>query len=128
GAMLAKELAHLAANDPFWCLLADAASALLWWHPAVWWMRRQLQLSSELAADEASLLIAHGPGLLAECLVEIGSLMTRPTMIGQLQMAGFRSNLGRRVQRLVHLEGRSWSPPRPLPVALVRSFGPVALA
>ena len=49
---LAHELAHLAARDPFWCLVADGAAAMLWWHPAVWWLRRQSQLASELAADE----------------------------------------------------------------------------
>src|SRR5439155_14795328 len=34
-AILLHEVAHLAGHDPFWCLLADAASALLWWLPAL---------------------------------------------------------------------------------------------
>ena len=46
-AMLAHELAHLAAHDPFWCLLADAATVVLWWHPGVWWLRRQLHLPGQ---------------------------------------------------------------------------------
>ena len=38
-AMLTHELAHLAAGDPLWQLLADLAAALLWWHPLAWWAR-----------------------------------------------------------------------------------------
>ena len=125
-AMLAHELAHLAAHDPFWCLLADAATVVLWWHPGVWWLRRQLHLASEMAADEASLLVADGPQVLAECLVELGARLTGP-VLGQLRVSGFRSHLGRRVQRLVHLEGRAWSPPPRLGAAMIRIFGPMAM-
>jgi beta-lactamase regulating signal transducer with metallopeptidase domain len=126
-AVLAHELAHLAAHDPFWCLLADMAAVLLWWHPGVWWLRRQLHLASEMAADEASLLVADGPRILAKCLVELGARLTRPLPLGQLRVSGFRSHLGRRVQRLVHLEGRAWSPLPRLGAALVRILGPMAM-
>ena len=105
--MLAHELAHLRNHDPFWYLVADAVTAVLWWHPAVWWARRQLHIASEAAADEASLLIANGPSLLAECLVSLGNRIVglRPT--GGLGVTGFRSDLGRRVQRLLELSPRS---------------------
>src|SRR5262249_22009555 len=42
-AMLAHELAHLAAHDPAWHLFADLVTALWWWHPAVWWARHELR-------------------------------------------------------------------------------------
>jgi beta-lactamase regulating signal transducer with metallopeptidase domain len=125
-AMLAHELAHLAAHDPFWCLLADAATVALWWHPGVWWLRRQLHLASEMVADEASLLVADGPRVLAECLVEMGARLSGQ-VLGQLRASGFRSHLGRRVQRLVHLEGQAWSPPPRFRAALMRIFGPMAM-
>jgi beta-lactamase regulating signal transducer with metallopeptidase domain len=125
--MLAHELAHLAAHDTCWCLLADVATAVLWWHPGVWWLRRQLHLASEMAADEASLLVAEGPQALAECLVELGGRMAQPLMLGQLRVSGFRSHLGRRVHRLVLLEDRAWSPPPKLGAAMTRILGPAAL-
>jgi beta-lactamase regulating signal transducer with metallopeptidase domain/tetratricopeptide (TPR) repeat protein len=125
-AMLAHELAHLAAHDPFWCFLADVATVVLWWHPGVWWLRRQLHLASEMAADEASLLVADGPRVLAECLVELGARLVRPRLV-QLRASGFRSHLGRRVQRLVSLEGAWGSSPHRGWAAFVGVFGPIAL-
>jgi beta-lactamase regulating signal transducer with metallopeptidase domain len=125
--ILAHELAHLAAQDTCWCLLADGATAVLWWHPGAWWLRRQLHLASEMAADEASLLVADGPRVLAECLVELGTRLATPSLLGQLRVSGFRSHLGRRVQRLVSLEGRAWAPPPRFGGAITRILGPVAM-
>jgi beta-lactamase regulating signal transducer with metallopeptidase domain len=126
-AMLTHELAHLAAHDPFWYFAADLVTAVLWWHPAIWWLRRQLQLSSELAADEASLIRAGGPSVLAECLVEMGGQLAKP-LAGQLRVAGFRSDLGYRVQRLMRLEGAHWAPISRGRAAFSRSLAPIAVA
>jgi hypothetical protein len=127
--MLAHELAHLAASDPAWHLLADLVTAVLWWHPAAWWARHQLRAASETAADEASLLVADGPAVLAACLVELGRRLTQPHRAGWVRMAGsgFRSSLGRRVERLVRLGGRSWQPPSRMRLALALSVGAAGL-
>jgi phage tail protein X len=87
-----------------------------------------LWAAAELAADEASLLVADGPHALAECLVQFGARLLERPVAGQIPVTGFRSHLGRRVQRLLCLEGETWSPPRRLPAALARSFGAAALA
>jgi beta-lactamase regulating signal transducer with metallopeptidase domain len=111
-AMLAHELAHLAARDPLWYLLADVSSAALWWHPQTWWARRRLHRASELAADEAAALFPQGPAALAECLVTLGRQMTRlprGNWIG-VEGGGFRSNLAERVQRLLHLANTTPQP------------------
>jgi beta-lactamase regulating signal transducer with metallopeptidase domain len=125
--MLTHELAHLAAHDPFWYFAADLVSATLWWHPGVWWLRRQLQLTSELAADEASLTRVDGPRVLAECLVEMGGQLTKP-VAGQLRVAGFRSDLGCRVHRLMQLDGGQWRPISRGRAILARVLAPVAAA
>ncbi|HXP61938.1 MAG TPA: M56 family metallopeptidase, partial [Dongiaceae bacterium] len=127
-AILAHEVAHLAAHDPFWCAVADLALALLWWHPAVWWLRRQLQADGELVADEASLLLADGPAALAECLVEFGARLSRQPFAGPLGVASFRSQLGRRVQRLMEMERCAWSPPTRFRAAVTGIFGALAMA
>jgi len=128
-AMLAHELAHVAAFDAAWMLLADFITALLWWHPGAWWARRQLRAASETAADEASLLLEDGPATLAECLVALGDLLTRSPHPGGLGMAGFRfrSELGRRVERLLHLRDGSRHPWRGTTVWLARLLVPATL-
>lgn len=109
--MLAHELAHLAVRDPLWLALADTLAALLWWHPLVWWGRRQLRAASEAAADEASLVVEDGPVVLAGCLVALASQWQRRGVLGLLGMAGFRSGLGRRVERLLRLKRSAPGPP-----------------
>lgn len=114
-AMLAHELAHLAARDSLWHGAARALVAVLWWHPLAWWALQRLRAASEVAADEASLVIENGPSELAACLVALGSRL-QEQRIGWLGMAGngFRSDLGRRVERLLTLPagGNSWRQPR----------------
>lgn len=103
-AILAHELAHLSARDPLWFLVADIASAALWWHPMVWWSRRRLHSEAELAADEATALVPDGPAALAGCLVSMGRELSGAPFLGWVGMrGGFRSNLGRRVERLTRL-------------------------
>ncbi len=125
-AMLAHELAHLAARDPFWLALADALVAMLWWHPLVWWARRQFRAASETAADEASLVVEDGPAVLAGCLVALASRWQQRGVVGLLGMAGFRSGLGRRVERLLHLRGREQPALRRRWPGLVAWLGAVA--
>ena len=103
-AVLAHELAHLAAMDPFWFLIADFASALLWWHPAIWWMRHSLHAAAELAADETVALLPDGPDALANCLVALTKEMTASRMAGWAGINGeFRSKLRTRVERLMRM-------------------------
>ncbi len=128
-AMLAHELAHLAARDPAWQLVADLTCALLWWHPLCWWSRRRLRQANEAVADEASLLVPGGPDVLAACLVALGRRLTGmpPRRLGWLSVEGprFRSNLGRRVDRLLSFPRRSWRPPGGGPLAFARTTLPV---
>ena len=113
-AVLAHEIAHLAAWDPAWQFLAGLACGLLWWQPLAWWSRRQLRAASEAAADEASLLVPGGPGLLAASLVAVGRRLARSRPLGWISITGdgFRSGLGRRVERLMELRSLGCGPGR----------------
>lgn len=126
--MLAHELAHLAGHDPWWCLLAETATALLWWHPLVWFARRRLQQATESAADEASLLVENGPPLLAKCLVTLGRRLQTPDSLGWLHIGGgFYSGLGRRVENLLRLSEPTWRPANRFRMRLAKMLFPIAL-
>ena len=99
--LLAHELAHLAARDPLWLALADGLATLLWWHPAVWWARRRLRATSEAAADEASNLVPGGRVALAEALVALGQKLVTETSSAGFGVGGLKSELARRVTRLL---------------------------
>lgn len=128
-AMLTHELAHLAAGDPVWQLLADLAAVLLWWHPLVWWARRKWRAAGELAADEASLLVPQGADTLAACLVALARRLESRPRLAWLAMAGpnWRSALGRRVEHLLDVSASTWRPPRRGRMGVVTATIPVAL-
>ncbi|MHC4179890.1 MAG: M56 family metallopeptidase, partial [Planctomycetota bacterium] len=129
GAVLAHELAHLAARDPAWQVVAGLLCAGLWWHPLAWWSRHKLHAASEAAADEASLLVPDGPDLLAACLVAMGRRLAPPRPLGWVSVEGpgFRSSLGRRVERLLNLRRRPWRAPGRGRLLLAKTTLPVAL-
>lgn len=104
-AILAHELAHIAAGDPAWQLVANLVSAFMWWHPAVWLARRWMYDAAEMAADEAVATLENGPQTLAECLVAMARSVARPLWWGGVGVNGTdrRSNLRRRVERLLNL-------------------------
>lgn len=109
--MLAHEVAHVAGHDPLWRFLAEVVARLLWFHPAVWIARANLVTATEQAADEASLLVENGPDVLAQCLVDLGRRLQVGHGLGWLGIAaGFRSALGRRIERLLDLDGRVYQP------------------
>jgi beta-lactamase regulating signal transducer with metallopeptidase domain len=129
-AVLAHELAHLAAGDPGWHFLAGLVCACLWWQPLVWWSRRQLRAASEAVADEASLLVPDGPGLLAASLVAVGRRLLRSRRLGWISIEGngFRSGLGQRVERLLELRPQPWRAPHRGRLVLVKTTLTAALA
>lgn len=50
-AILLHELCHLRRHDNWVRLLELAAGCCYWWHPAVWWARREIQWSEEACCD-----------------------------------------------------------------------------
>jgi beta-lactamase regulating signal transducer with metallopeptidase domain len=125
-AILAHELAHLAAGDANWQTASHVLCVLLWWHPLAWWSRRQLRAAHEAAADEGCLIVPDGPRVLAEALVALGERLMKPQPSFGLSLGGghFRSGLGRRVQRLLNLPRRSWRRPRRTRMAFVHFLLP----
>ncbi|WP_234411271.1 M56 family metallopeptidase [Rhodanobacter thiooxydans] len=57
--ILAHETAHARRHDGWWCLFAQVAVALFWFHPLAWWALAALRHDQELACD-AAVLREHG--------------------------------------------------------------------
>ena len=49
--LLVHELAHYARGDHWVRLLELLATAVFWWHPVVWWARRQIEITEEECCD-----------------------------------------------------------------------------
>jgi beta-lactamase regulating signal transducer with metallopeptidase domain len=50
-AVIVHELAHLKRRDHWVCWLVMLISVIYWWHPVVWWIRRQLREEADLCCD-----------------------------------------------------------------------------
>jgi beta-lactamase regulating signal transducer with metallopeptidase domain len=70
-AVLLHELAHVARHDCFTDRLALAACAMYWFHPAVWWIARQVRIERELACDDRVIAAGTEPRAYAGHLLEI---------------------------------------------------------
>jgi hypothetical protein len=94
-----------------WFTISDIVIALTWWHPFIWWARRQLHIATEAAADEASALVPGGPCALAECLVRFGRELAGAGSAHFLSAGGngLKSQLAARVARLLR-EPAAWRP------------------
>src|SRR5579863_4489769 len=69
--ILIHELAHLRRFDDWTNLAQQILKALLFFHPAVWWIETHLALEREMACDDAVLAATGNPHGYAQCLVSI---------------------------------------------------------
>jgi beta-lactamase regulating signal transducer with metallopeptidase domain len=69
--ILIHELAHLRRRDDWTNLAQQILKALLFFHPAVWWIENKLALEREMACDDAVLAETANPRGYAQCLVSI---------------------------------------------------------
>jgi len=70
-AILIHELTHLRRRDDWTNLAQQVLKALLFFHPAVWWIEGQLALEREMACDDAVLTETADPRGYAQCLVSM---------------------------------------------------------
>ena len=103
-AVLAHELAHVRRNDYLVNVLQTGVETLLFYHPAVWWVSRQIRTEREHVCDDMVVRVTGDAMTYARALTRIERLRTTAP---RLAMAADGGSLRSRVSRLV--EG----PPRP---------------
>ena len=101
-AILAHELAHIKRQDFLVNLLQTAVETILFYHPAVWWVSRQIRIEREYCCDDLAVEWTGDRKAFANALVTLEELRSEG-----IAMAANGGSLLARIQRLVRPEGTS---------------------
>jgi beta-lactamase regulating signal transducer with metallopeptidase domain len=97
-AVFAHELAHLRRRDHMTAIAMEIVTALLFWNPLVWLVRRRLDLLSDMACDSR----AVGSGIRADDYAEVLlSLLPQRRSLTALSMVSGKKNLRTRLDFLL---------------------------
>jgi len=90
--VLLHELAHLRRWDDWTNLAQQIVKALLFFHPAVWWIEKKVSLEREMACDDAVLAETASPRAYAECLARLAekSFLRRSLALAQAAVGRMR--------------------------------------
>ena len=72
-AVLAHELAHIRRYDHWVNLLQGLVEILIFFHPATWWLSRQMRVDRENCCDDQAVRVTGSPKPLAEALLRLES-------------------------------------------------------
>jgi len=97
-AVIAHELAHIRRYDYLVNLLQAAVEILLFYHPAVWWVSREIRQEREHCCDDVAVEVCGDALIYARALIEIESLRDAGM---RLAMAADGGSLLSRIQRIV---------------------------
>ena len=100
-AILAHELAHIRRQDYLVNLLQSAVEALLFYHPAAWWLSRQIRLERENCCDDAAVAHCGDPVRYARALAGLEDLRHSDPSYPTLALAANGGILMNRIQRLI---------------------------
>jgi beta-lactamase regulating signal transducer with metallopeptidase domain len=97
-AILAHELAHVRRHDYLVNLVQTLVETLLFYHPAVWWVSKQIRIERENCCDDLAVSLCGDPILYAQALATLEHLRGSTS---QLAMAATGGSLLHRVKRLL---------------------------
>ena len=107
-AILAHELAHIRRNDYLLNLLQTVIETVLFYHPAVWWVGRQMRLEREHCCDDMAVAVCGSAFEYASALAEMEQIRDR---IPAPALAATGGDLVGRIRRVLGREehpSRSW--------------------
>lgn len=97
-ALLTHELAHIRRHDFLLNVLQKIVEALLFYHPAVWWISKQIRIERELCCDDLAVAASGDVITYARALTELESL--RPAH-ASLAVSANGGSLVHRIRRLL---------------------------
>lgn len=104
-ALLAHELAHIKRWDYVVNLLQNLVLSLLFYHPAVWWIARRIDIEREQIADDIAAGVLAQPRDLALALQKLEHLQAAPTGLAPAAGGGHLLN---RIKRLIRPDQQPW--------------------
>jgi len=127
-AIVTHELAHIRRLDHLVMLLQRVTESLLFYHPAVWWLSRQVSIEREQCCDDLVIAGGANPVCYAEALLRVAEFqVARPPRAARVMLSaveGGVSVLRQRMNRLFGEPGRPHVPfSRPGLVWLVALYG-----
>lgn len=96
-ALLMHELAHIRRHDYLVNLLQSVAEALLFYHPAVWWVSSQIRKERECCCDDAAVAMSGDVMEYVSALAELAA--SRPMRLSAVAANG--GSLADRIARLL---------------------------
>jgi uncharacterized protein (TIGR03435 family) len=99
--LLLHELAHIRRHDYLVNILQSVAEALLFYHPAVWWVSGHIRAERELCCDDVAVAVSGDALTYARALAQLESL--RPVHL----TAAVAANGGSLSDRIARLLGQS---------------------
>ena len=98
-ALLLHELAHIRRHDFLVNFLQGVAESVLFYHPAVWWISRQIRIEREHCCDD---LAAAASGSVLTYARALAELETARPAHSQAVHAATGGSLAARIRRLIH--------------------------
>ncbi|MEO0581308.1 MAG: M56 family metallopeptidase, partial [Bacteroidota bacterium] len=98
--ILLHELAHIKRADFLINQLQVFIEVLFFYHPAVWWISREIQLEREKCCDDIVRRVAGDPWVYAQTLTQLERFRQSLNPIFTMQATGKPSQLGIRIRRL----------------------------
>jgi type II secretory pathway component GspD/PulD (secretin)/beta-lactamase regulating signal transducer with metallopeptidase domain/tetratricopeptide (TPR) repeat protein len=99
-AILTHELSHIRRHDYAINLLQNVVETLLFYHPAVWWVSKQISQERENCCDDISVKVCGNRVAYARALATLEELRSAPV---ELSLAADGGSLLRRIRRLLGL-------------------------
>jgi uncharacterized protein (TIGR03435 family) len=103
-AILAHELAHISRRDYLLNSLQTAIETVLFYHPAVWWVGRQMRLEREHCCDDMAVAVCGSAFEYASALAEMEQIRDR---IPEPALAATGGDLLGRIRRVLGRDDRT---------------------
>lgn len=105
--VLRHELAHLRRYDDWANLVQHLVQAVLFFHPAVWWIGKELTLQREIACDDHVLKHAAGPRSYALTLASVAGRVRPPAPLLAPGVSSSKSQLQQRINMILNTRRNS---------------------